>query len=94
MTPKKSHIAAAWIAFASALTLSAMPAGAQTQTPPSAQPVRTGAQDANAPAEDPRETEAGMIYRNLRIEQKIGHTEAIEVLKRAGYPVERIVEIR
>lgn len=81
-----------WIASAALLALAAVPAAAQTPAPP-APPGQTGAQPVNAPADDPREVEAAMIYRNLRIEQKIAHDQALAVLKRAGYPVDRIVEI-
>jgi hypothetical protein len=40
-----------------------------------------------------RQVEATLIYRNLRLVQKIPHAEAIAVLKKAGYPTDRIVTI-
>ena len=41
-----------------------------------------------------RQVEASLIYRNLRLVQKLPHAEAVAVLKKAGYPTDRIVTIR
>ena len=37
-----------------------------------------------------RRVEAQLIYKNLRLEQKVSHDEAITALKKANYPTDGI----
>ena len=41
-----------------------------------------------------RHVEANLIYRNFRLIEKIPHAEVISALSKAGYPTDKIVEIR